>query len=377
MKSYMEGSSGPPSRLPLVFLFVAIFTAAFAALHMVIFLVISRSIQDPTYLNILKSVLIIGLLAMPLGFSLTKFKYKPLSLITWTGYIWMGIFSLLFFFSILEIALNVFLDHNYSYWPVYFTALIAPIALFKGIKSPEINRYHIKDERLPDFSLIQISDVHVGMLHIRGDWLTKLVHRILLAEPDVVCITGDLVEASYDEIEADLNVFKLLSNIPHKFYITGNHEYIHGGSIWERKLDSLGFNVLHNSNQILSINGKKVLVGGVPDKMVSRFIKTKKSLPDLALKTSESVDYKILLAHQPSSIYDLHYEKCDLVLTGHTHGGQIFPFHLLVRLVQPVVSGFKTVKGVKVFAHQGTGFWGPPMRWYSKSEIAEFKFSKN
>jgi predicted MPP superfamily phosphohydrolase len=372
----MADSSDHPRRFTFVLLFVAIFTAAFSALHVFIFLVNSRSIEQIFHIQLLKSVLVIGLFTMPIGFLLTKIKFKPLSVITWSGYIWMGIFTLLFFFSLVELFITVFFDHSYSFWPIYFTLIICPIALYKGIKLPEISRYNIQDTRLPDFSLIQISDLHVGMLHIREKWLTKVVHTILNAKPDVLCITGDLVEASFQEIETELNVFKLLAEIPYKFYITGNHEYIHGGSIWEKKLDSLGFKVLHNSNYILNFNNKKILIGGVPDKMVSRFIKSKKSIPDLALKTEEIVDYKILLAHQPTSVFDLHHERCDLMLSGHTHGGQIFPFHLLVRLVQPVVSGFKTIKGVRVFAHQGTGFWGPPMRWYSRSEIAEFKFSK-
>jgi predicted MPP superfamily phosphohydrolase len=116
------------------------------------------------------------------------------------------------------------------------------------------------------------------------------------------------------------------------------------------------------------------MIAGVPDKMAKRFNRTLSSQPDLALKTNQKVDYKILLAHQPSSVFDLVNEKCDLILSGHTHGGQIFPFHLFVRLVQPVVAGFKKINGTLVFAHQGTGFWGPPMRWFSQSEIVKINW---
>jgi uncharacterized protein len=96
--------------------------------------------------------------------------------------------------------------------------------------------------------------------------------------------------------------------------------------------------------------------------------------PDLSLQTSTSVDYKILLAHEPGSVFDLRSEKCDLILSGHTHGGQIFPFGFFARLVNPVVSGFKTINSIRVFAHQGTGYWGPPMRWFTRCEIVIFEY---
>jgi predicted MPP superfamily phosphohydrolase len=92
------------------------------------------------------------------------------------------------------------------------------------------------------------------------------------------------------------------------------------------------------------------------------------------LASKEAVEYRILLAHEPKSVFDLGGEKCDLLLAGHTHGGQIFPFALLVRLVQPVVRGFKRINGVLVFAHMGTGYWGPPMRWFTSSEIVRFRW---
>ena len=115
-------------------------------------------------------------------------------------------------------------------------------------------------------------------------------------------------------------------------------------------------------------------MAGVPDRMVKRFDTRLISDPDLALRSNEKVDYKILLAHEPASRWDLKNESCDLILSGHTHGGQIFPFGLLVRLAQPVVSGFKKMGDTLVFAHQGTGFWGPPMRWFSRSEIVVIQF---
>ena len=98
---------------------------------------------------------------------------------------------------------------------------------------------------------------------------------------------------------------------------------------------------LHNENKTIAYKSAKILFAGVPDRMVKRFNPHLQSLPDVALKTNEQVDYKILLAHEPASRWDMKTESCDLILSGHTHGGQIFPFGLLVRLAQPVVTGFK------------------------------------
>ena len=223
-------------------------------------------------------------------------------------------------------------------------------------------------------SLVQISDLHIGLLHFNSNWFRRVLRTVTDLNPDIFVITGDLVEGDYNQIHQDLDFLKELQTIPYKFYITGNHEYIHGGSIWETKLNELGFQVLHNSHQIIEFNSAKLLMAGVPDRMIGRFQQGKISQPDLALHSPVHVDYKILLAHQPASVFELTRESCDLILTGHTHGGQIFPFHLLVRLAQPVVTGFKKVKGTLVFAHQGTGLWGPPMRWFSRSEIVLFKW---
>jgi predicted MPP superfamily phosphohydrolase len=156
-----------------------------------------------------------------------------------------------------------------------------------------------------------------------------------------------------------------------KFYVTGNHEYIGGGD-WESRLHELGFEVLHNTHSMVHHNGGTLQIAGVPDRHVDRFRPGLRSAPDVALKNSENAGYKILLAHEPSSVFDLKTEKCDLLLAGHTHGGQIFPFGIFVRLQQPVAAGFKMINGVNVFAHQGTGFWGPPMRWFTRCEIVEF-----
>lgn len=315
-----------------------------------------------------------GVVSIPLGFLCSRIKYKPLALFTWAGYIWMGFFNFLLFFSIIEILLSIFINHQFSMWVVVLSFIISIWSLYKGLKKPSVAQHELKNSKLNGFSLVQISDLHIGMLHLRKKWLKDVVQKINSLQPDVIAITGDLVEGHYHEVSEDLEVLSELNSQTPKFYITGNHEYIHGGGIWEKRLHELGFTILHNTHKIISYKEGTVMIAGVPDKMAKRFNRTLSSQPDLALKTNQRVDYKILLAHQPSSVFDLTNEKCDLILSGHTHGGQVFPFHILVRLVQPVVAGFKKINGTLVFAHQGTGFWGPPMRWFSQSEIVKINW---
>ena len=355
------------------FIFLILF--AFAEMHFFVFLTITRSINSDFWINIIHVLFLIFLVSIPAGFVSTRFKRKNLKFLTWLGYTWMGVFTILFFLSLIEIVLLMFINHNQSYWIMTAGFIISRWSLFKGYSFPQVITHELNHEKLKDFSVVQISDLHVGMLHLNENWLQKVVDQVCLLKPQVLVITGDLVEGNFKEVEIKLKSLGEIKNIPYKFFITGNHEYIHGGSVWEEKLKKMNFEVLHNTNQIIHHNDSKILIAGVPDKMIKRFTKENLSQPDLALKTHETVDYKILLAHQPSSVFDLKSETCDLILSGHTHGGQIFPFHLLVRSVQPVVAGFRKVKNINVFAHQGTGLWGPPMRWFSRNEIVIFKWN--
>lgn len=346
--------------------------------HYLIFVSVTRSLPDDSvYLSAFRILLIVGWLAIPTGFivSLSRYK-KQMSFLSWIGYIWMGFFHLLFFSSLIELSVSLFIEHNVSYWNFFFSVVIAIYALYKGLRTPQLIKHTLQGPTsMKGMKLVQVSDLHVGLLHLNAKWLTKVVNIINRQNADIIAITGDLVEGPFSEVSPQLEVLKTSQAKIEKFYITGNHEYIHGSGPWETRLEQLGFTTLHNQNKVVTYQQAKILFAGVPDRMVPRFDHSLRSLPDQALKTNEKVDYRILLAHEPASYWDIKTEKCDLLLSGHTHGGQIFPFGLMVRLVQPVVAGFKKMGHILVFAHQGTGLWGPPMRWFSRSEIVVFEWT--
>lgn len=371
---YMRGEEAPPKELKKILPFIAVIMIVFGWAHYFIFQISSRSIENNNLKNIYALVLTAGLILMPVGFFISQAKKLQLNFLIWIGYVWMGFFNFLFFFCLLEIVLSVFFTHNYSYWTIFSSLIIGTWSLRRGLQSPSLKTYRLNNKKLQGLKFVQISDLHVGMLHLNEHWLFQIVSRINQLNPDIIAITGDLVEGEYKHNTTKIDFLKNLRPETKKYYITGNHEYIHGADPWEAKLTELGFKILHNENEVIIYNNTKILIAGVPDRMIGRFFKERNSLPDLALKSETIVDYKILLAHQPASVYDLKTETCDLILSGHTHGGQIFPFHILVRMVQPVIAGFKTINGIKVFAHQGTGLWGPPMRWFSRSEIVMFEW---
>ncbi len=145
-----------------------------------------------------------------------------------------------------------------------------------------------------------------------------------------------------------------------KFFVSGNHEYYWDGPGWLRELERLGFSVLTNAHRVLRRGAGRLLLAGVTDRG---------SDPVAALAGAPESDVKVLLAHQPSRAFAARAAGFDLQLSGHTHGGQYFPFSLLVRLFQPFVSGLHRLEEMWLYVSRGTGYWGPPLRLGAPSEI--------
>ncbi len=367
-----------PKKVSLwkILLVLTIIMTVLARVHWFMFGVVTRSFPDGSEQDYATTILIIyflGWLSIPAGFLVSRNEKNKFKWLTWIGYVWLGFFTINFLFSVIEFIISKFINHGYSDWVLVASVLISAWALYKGLKFPDLITHEMNGPpEIQNFKLAQISDLHIGMLHLNETWLEKVVLKINEQKPDIIAITGDLAEGHFHEISKKLLPLKNLKSTCGVFYITGNHEYIHPGE-WEICLKNLGITPLHNENQIIEFNSQKILIAGIPDKMAPRFRPELVSKPDLALTSEIKTIYKILLAHQPASVFDIKKQHCDLMVAGHTHGGQIFPFHLAVRLQQPMVSGFKKFGQTLVFNHQGTGFWGPPMRWFSRSEIVILK----
>jgi uncharacterized protein len=254
------------------------------------------------------------------------------------------------------------------------TALLVPFAIWTARMRLVLSRIRVPLARLAPgmdgLRIVQISDLHIGD-RIGVEFLRRVVDRVNALRPDVVAITGDLVDGPADVVEAALQPLADLKAPHGVYFVTGNHEYYWGGRESVRMVERLGLTVLHNEHRVVERRGGQLVIGGMPDLHGVRFLEDHQCRPELVFAGAPDGVPRILLAHQPRAVTGAAPHGVDLQLSGHTHGGQIFPFHLFVRLQQPVVRGLRKLLGVWVYAHRGTGFWGPPMRLFSTPEIAE------
>jgi len=223
---------------------------------------------------------------------------------------------------------------------------------------------------LSGLKVVQISDIHIGPTLDRR-FMQRVVDQVNALQPDVVAVTGDLVDGSVWRLRDEVAPLAGLRAPLGVFYVTGNHEYYHGGAAWSAEVARLGLTVLHNAHRVVERGGSRLTVAGVPDLEGGRMDPAHACRPDVALAGAPEGVPRLLLAHQPRVAALAQGLGVDLQLSGHTHGGQLFPFMAFVKLQQPVIQGLATIAGVRVYTHRGTGYWGPPLRLGPSPEIAE------
>jgi len=243
--------------------------------------------------------------------------------------------------------------------------------LIGGIKRPELNKVDvfIKDLGFDELTIVQLTDVHIGNT-IGKEFVAECVERINALKPDIVVITGDLVDRKIEDVKDDLSPLKALQSKYGTYFVLGNHEYYHGAEDIAAYMPELNIKALLNESVIIGDKERKVNLVGINDLQSIRF----NTLPIDTYKAFENVDKNIptiLLSHQPKSIDAVKANTYDLMISGHTHGGQIFPFGFLVMLQQPFLAGLHAVTSTKqIFVSRGTGYWGPPVRVFAPSEIS-------
>ena len=234
-------------------------------------------------------------------------------------------------------------------------------------KHIELEEIHIKIKKLKKmYTIVQLSDLHISPL-IDKSYISNVVKIVNSINADIIVITGDLIDTADAE-----NTLHELTNLKSKYgtyFIIGNHEYFHN---IEKSIDlvkSLGIKVLENESVYIGEDNNGFNLAGVYDLFGYRVKTHMPNLNKALLNTKDSPT--ILLAHQPKFISEVT-DGVDLMLSGHTHGGQIYPFKFLVKLQQPYVSGLhQHNKNLQIYVNRGTGFWGPPMRLGVSSEITK------
>ena len=303
--------------------------------------------------------------------------------LSWAGLLAMGLFSSLFVLTLVRDVVLLVLTLVGAGGPVFtrdsaiavplVALLVTAIGFVNARRVARVVRVEVPIAGLPaaldGYSIAQISDIHVGPT-IKRPYLNAIVNKVNALKPDAIAVTGDLVDGSVQRLAMHTAPLARLSAPDGTFFVTGNHEYYSGAEQWIAEVRRLGLRVLMNEHVIRTRGGASLMIAGVTDYTAQHFNPAHKSDPQQAIAGApRDLAVKILLAHQPRSAPAAADAGFDLQLSGHTHGGQFFPWNLFVPLQQPFVAGLNRVRSLWVYTSRGTGYWGPPKRFGAPSEI--------
>jgi predicted MPP superfamily phosphohydrolase len=282
----------------------------------------------------------------------------------WAAYTSMGLSSLLVVFFIATDLLRLPATATVALWVVSAAVFFTLVGMILA-RRPRVVRVTVPIVDLPKdlagFRILQLSDLHVGPT-IRRRFVDAVVDRANALLPDLVAVTGDVADGLVPDLREHVAPLARL-RAPHgAYFVTGNHEYYWDVRGWTRELERLGLQVLSNEHRIVERGAGRLLVAGVTDLSSA-------SDPAAAVAGAPPSDVRVLLAHQPRSAFAAQAAGYDLQLSGHTHGGQYFPFNILVRLFQPFVAGMHRLESMWLYVSRGTGYWGPPLRLGAPAEI--------
>jgi hypothetical protein len=244
-----------------------------------------------------------------------------------------------------------------------------------AMADPELKDISVPIKGLPKalegLRIVQLSDIHFGPT-LREEFADHLVQRVNALKPDIVAITGDMVDGLVSELGPSVRRLTEIQARHGIFFVTGNHEYYSGAPAWVDALTEWGVRVLRNECVTIEHEGAALDLLGVDDWRAARFVPDHGYDFSAATRGRDTRRPSVLLSHQPKAIHDAARGEVDLVLCGHTHGGQIWPGKYLVKLVQPYVSGLhRHNERTWIYVHCGTGYWGPPVRVGVPAEIAQ------
>jgi predicted MPP superfamily phosphohydrolase len=252
------------------------------------------------------------------------------------------------------------------------SALLAAIAVWGALREPVVKRLRIELPRLPaaldGTTIAQLTDLHLGPTLQRA-WLADVVRRTNELHPDVIAITGDLVDGSVDQLRDIVAPIAQLRARWGVYFVTGNHEYYSGVEEWMQELERLGVRVLRNERVSIGTAEASFDLAGIDDHMGAGMAPGHG--PDLrkALAGRDPSRALVLLAHEPRGLDEASAAGVGLQLSGHTHGGQFWPWKWVVRLAMRYAEGLHRHGDTWIYVSDGTGFWGPPLRLGTTPEI--------
>jgi predicted MPP superfamily phosphohydrolase len=340
----------------------------------------------------------IALVALALSMPVTFFvgRVAPPSaraVLAWPAFVWMGLlFLLLVALAATDLvrlglalsgamgrggadpARRVFLARLLGGLAGGTAGLLGGFGMVQALARLRIKEVRVSLVKLPpalnDFTIIQLTDVHLGPTIGRA-FTEQIVALANAQTPDVVAITGDLVDGSVEDLRDAAAPLALLRAKHGVYFVTGNHEYYSGVHEWLDELGRLGIRVLRNERVVVGDPGAQLAIAGVDDASAHRFAEGHGSDVTRALQDHPVAMPVVLLAHQPKTIREAAKAGVDLQISGHTHAGQIWPFSYLVRLDQPFLAGLHRTGNTQIYVSAGTGYWGPPLRLGTQAEVTK------
>lgn len=378
-------------------MFIVILSAVLGLMHIYLWKRLVKDTTRPGRVRRVLSVVVVALAALLVATLVLPrlFDWTESAWYAWPGYLWFGLLFYLFVtLLVLEpvrLALRGWVKRtpsevaepspgerrapsamNRRVFLARATAVTAGAAsvglvgfgVSTAVGAPNVLRVPVKLRRLDQafngFRIAVVSDIHLGPLSGRTH-TERIVRMINEAEPDLVAIVGDLVDGTVEELGPAAEPLRDLSSREGVFFVTGNHEYfVEDPPSWLDELERLGVVPLRNEHTAIRRGAASFDLAGVNDIAGEE----RSDPPDLdgALSGTNPLRPTILLAHQPVWVLDAAARGVDLQLSGHTHGGQMWPFHYLVRAAQPSLAGLSAVGDTQLYVTRGAGFWGPPVR---------------
>jgi len=377
-------------------LFFTVFTSIIGGVHYYIYrrLVVSTALPAP-WSTAGRVALIVLAASIPLSFVVTRGLDRAAArYLVFPVYVWLGC-MLLFFMMLLSLDIihglawliarlagqqeqlssperRLFLARVIAGTTTGTVLTAAGFGLAHGLGKLVVKPLEIELPRLPPqldgFKIAQLTDLHLGPMR-DGEWLAEVVAKTNAAKPDLVAITGDLADGTVAQLAGDVEPLRDLQAPHGVFFVTGNHEYFTDLAGWLGHLPKLGLRVLHNERVSIEKDGAAFDLAGVDDQEGGRLADGHGTDVGRAMKDRDPERAVVMLAHQPRTVHEAAQHGVGLLLTGHTHGGQLWPWKYFVYLQQPYISGLHRYQGTLVYVSDGTGFWGPPIRLGSTAEI--------
>lgn len=379
-------------RVGVIIVFLGLVLSVIGGLHYYFW---ARLIRDTAmaapWRQIATAALWMLALSMPVSMFLRRGRLAIGRIIAWPAFVWMGMLVILattlLAADIVRLVVHAGGGLDDPERRLLFVRVLGAgaaavaaglgvVALREATKRVEVRDVEVALDRLPTqldgFTIVQLSDIHVGGRTLYRRFVEEMVATTNALAPDMIAITGDLVDGSVADLRHHVEPLGSLRAAHGVYFVTGNHEYYSGPDEWVNHLRTLGVRVLRNERVSIGHGAESFDLVGVDDYNAAGY---PGHGPDLARAVADRDRDRalVLLAHQPREVHRAAEHGVGLQLSGHTHGGQIWPWSYAVKLQQPYVAGLVRHATTQLYISRGTGYWGPPMRLGAPAEITRIR----